>query len=52
LLNREICTYLGVGVAERQHLSTTQLQRAYQNIDAIIDRVAAKVRTKLQKRNG
>jgi hypothetical protein len=52
LLNREVCEYLGVGVAERQHLSTAQLQRAYQNIDEIVDRVAAKARTKLEKRNG
>jgi hypothetical protein len=52
LLNREICEYLCVGVAERQELSTEQLQRAYQNIDDIIDRVADKARSKLQKRDG
>ena len=52
LLNREICEYLGVGIAERQELSTEQLQRGYQNIDEIIDRVAEKARLKLKQRNG
>jgi hypothetical protein len=52
LMNREVCEYLGVGVDERQELSTEQLQRAYQNIDHIIDRVAEKAQTKLRKRNG
>jgi hypothetical protein len=52
LLNMEVCEYLNVGSNERDLLDTNQLREAHDQMDAIIDRVASKVRTKLGDKNG
>jgi superfamily II DNA or RNA helicase len=49
LLNLEVMEYLKAGASERDLLTTEQLVAAHDNIDTIIDRVAAKVRGKLKK---
>jgi superfamily II DNA or RNA helicase len=46
LLNMQVMEYLKVGPDERDLLTTEQLIQAHDNIDAIIDAVAAKVRNK------
>ncbi|MFZ0802984.1 MAG: DEAD/DEAH box helicase family protein [Terriglobales bacterium] len=44
LLNMQVMEFLKVGADERDTLTTEQLVRAHDNIDEIIDAVAAKVR--------
>ena len=49
LLNLETMEYLKAGASERDLLTTDQLVAAHDNIDTIIDRVAVKVRQRLEK---
>jgi len=44
LLNREVQSYLKSGVAERDLLSTEELEAAYRAMDEIVDSVVAQVR--------
>lgn len=50
LLNLEVMEYLKAGPNERDLLTTEQLVQAHDNMDALIDSVAAKVRNKQNKR--
>jgi hypothetical protein len=50
LLNLEVMEYLKAGPSERDLLSADQLIQAHDNIDTLIDSVAAKVRAKQQKK--
>jgi hypothetical protein len=49
LLNLEVQEYLGVGGDERGDLSKSQLDRAHDNMDEILDHVAAKVRERSER---
>jgi DNA repair protein RadD len=49
LLNLEVMEYLNAGPNERDLLSSEQLIKAHDNIDTLIDSVAAKVRAKRER---
>ena len=50
LINLEVNEYLVAGSKERDLLSIDELRMAHDNMDEIIDRVAAKVRPALKKK--